>query len=63
MGKNKIILKISMDQLEDIRSAVSFTAIEYERVRKDRAPLFIRGLESARKKLWTKNVIAQSRRA
>lgn len=59
--KNKIVLKISVNQLEDIRSAISFTAREYERVNKEKAPGFIRGIEGVRKKLWTKNIIKQSR--
>lgn len=61
MKRNKIVIKLSVNQLEDLRSAVSFTAREYERVSKDKAPSFLKGLEGLRKKLWTEEVIRQSR--
>ncbi len=62
MKRKYVLIKLSPIQLEDIRSAVDFTARDYESCRKDKAPRFMAGLKSARKKLWTKDVIDQSRK-
>lgn len=52
MSLELFALKLTRDELDDLASAVSFTLSEYERVRKDRAPSFKRGLKAVNVKIW-----------